>query len=264
MFDSHCHLQDPRVSDAEAQLARARAAGVRGFLLAGVEPDGWEAEDRIARAHPDVAVSYGLHPQVVAESDPLETMAAMAALDLALRDGSRVAPVAIGEIGLDCNGDRFASIDRQRRTFRAQLALARERDLPVVLHVLRANGEALAIVSRDGLPRAGGVMHSYSGPTGMVREWIALGLHLSFAGGVTRNNARRTLEAVRIVPRERLLVETDAPDQTPTPRRPAENEPAFLVDVIAAVARARGETVDDVAAYTEANARALFRLPAPR
>jgi TatD DNase family protein len=263
MFDSHCHLHSDRVGALAGELiARARAAGVHGFLLAGVDPDGWHDEDALAAAHADVFVSYGVHPQIVAELDDAATDAAVAALDRALaRPPQRARLVAVGEIGLDAVGARKASLDRQERAFRAQLALARRHELPVALHVLDAHARALAVLADAGVPRAGGVVHSYSGSAELARDYLALGLHLSFAGPVANERARKTRAAAAVVPRERLLVETDAPDQTPAPHRPAPNEPAFLVAIVAALAQIRGEP--DVAAFTDANARRLFRISEP-
>jgi TatD DNase family protein len=261
MFDSHCHLHDRRIRDAEAQIARARAAGVTGFLLAGVGPDGWPDEDALARAHPDLHVAYGVHPQLVAELDDAASDAAVQALTGAL-DGTdaSVRAVAVGEIGLDGLGDRKPSLDRQERAFRRQLAEARARDLPVSLHILQAHGRALALLKADGLPRAGGVMHSYSGSADLVREYLGLGLHLSFAGPVTYENAPKIEAAARAVPGERLLVETDAPFQTPAARRPATCEPAFLIEIVSALGRIRGEDPAALGAYTAENARRLFRI----
>jgi TatD DNase family protein len=265
MFDSHCHLHDPRIgAEAAAMIARARAAGVRGFLLAGVGPEGWPVEEALARAHPELAVAYGVHPQLVAEVDDAESERLIAALAATLSDGTRVRAVALGEIGLDGYGERRATLERQERAFRAQLALARAHDLPVVLHVLQAHARALEILRGDGLPKAGGVAHSYSGSSELVRDYCALGLHISFAGTVTYPNAPKIQAAARAVPKDRLLVETDAPFQTPylAPggARPAQNEPAFLVAIVEALAQIRGEPVAGLAAYTEANARQLFKI----
>jgi TatD DNase family protein len=168
-------------------------------------------------------------------------------------------PHALGEIGLDALGDAHKqSLPRQEAAFRTQLALARERDLPLVLHILRAHDRALRILTRDGVPRRGGVVHSYSGARDLVPRYLALGLHLSFAGPVASPAALRVHEAARAVPGERLLCETDAPFQTPLPHRPADNEPAFLPAIASALATIRGEAADDVARYTEENARRLF------
>ncbi len=259
VFDSHCHLHDARIGDAAAaQLARARAAGVERLLLAGVDPDGWRDEDRLARAHPELVVSYGVHPQRIAGISDAATDAMVAALDGAL-DGALARPVAVGEIGLDGFAGRKPTLARQERAFRAQLAAARARDLPVVLHVLGAHAEAIALLRRDGAPRSGGVVHSYSGSAEQVRDYLALGLSISFAGAVTWPNARKRRAAALAVPREHLLVETDAPDQTPEAHRPGPNEPAYLPEIVAALAAIRGEAAAEVASYTAANARRLFR-----
>jgi len=258
VFDSHCHLHDHRIgADADAQIARARRAGVHGFLLAGVGPDGWEAERRIAAAHRDVFYALGVHPQLVDELDDAGADRATEQLIKALYDKQAV---AVGEIGLDGQGDRKLTLERQERAFRRQLAEARARDLPVVLHVLQAHGRALEILKEDGLPRGGGVMHSYSGPADLVRDYAALGLMFSFAGPVANEKAKKTHKAAREVPKDLLLVETDAPFQTPTPLRPAQCEPAFLVAIVEALARIRGEDPAALGAYTDANARRLFRI----
>ncbi len=248
MFDSHCHLHDHRVTDPEAELARAHAAGVTGFLLAGVEPSGWAEERALAARHPEVLMAFGVHPQLVAEIDDADPLIAQLTAEGA---------VAIGEIGLDAMEERKPTLERQERAFRAQLAFARENRLPVVLHILRAHQRALEILRDDGVP--GGVLHSCSASADQVREYLRLGLHVSFAGTVCNPNARKVHEAARAVPPERLLVETDAPFQTPLPHRPAQNEPAFLVAIVQALAKIRGERPEELAQTTETNARRLFR-----
>lgn len=262
MFDSHNHLHHPSLAGEVARLlSRARAAGVTGMLLAGVDPEGWRDQARLAASAPELAVALGVHPQRVAELDDAAAEAMVGELDGALdRAGAR----AVGEVGLDGlvakGAARAAQLARQERAFRAQLATARRRDLPVVLHVVRAHGRALAILRGDGLPRAGGVLHSASGAPEVIRAYLALRLHVSFAGSAANPEARRVHAAVACVPIERLLVETDAPFQTPHPLRPAKNEPAFLVQVVDAVAAIRGESARSVAAATEANARRLLRI----
>jgi TatD DNase family protein len=260
VFDSHCHLHDARVSDPEGAIARARAAGVRGFLLAGVDPEGWLDEERVARGHGDVFLSLGVHPQRVAEVGAEAARAMVDALAIRLASASAPRAVAVGEIGLDAVDERKASLELQERIFRAQLAIARALDLPVALHVLRAHGRALEVLARDGVPRRGGVVHSYSGAPDLAPRYLDLGLHLSFAGGVTRASSRRARESVVRVPAERLLVETDAPDQAPAPHEGGQNEPALLPLIVGAVAALRGETAAEVACYTDANARRLFGI----
>lgn len=274
MFDSHCHLHDARMAAVrEGAIERAAAAGVRSVLLAGVDEPGWRDEDELARQPLPlrVLIAYGLHPQMVPLLDDSEVRRQLDALGRALRgeplaDGTTLARAhALGETGLDALTDKTkACLPRQESVFREQLAMARALDLPVMLHLLRAHEPALRLLKRDGLPRAGGVVHSFSGSAELCGEYVKLGLHISFAGSVTYPNARRLHAAAAVVPAGLLLVETDAPDQTPDPRKPLLNEPAFLVDVIETVARLRGETVGRIAELTDENAHRLLGLVPPR
>jgi TatD DNase family protein len=153
-------------------------------------------------------------------------------------------------------------MERQVAVLRGHLRLARLLGLPVMLHCLRAHDALLALLAEEPLP-AGGVLHSFSGSAEQARAYARFGLHFAFAGPITYERARKPLAAARAVPREKLLLETDAPDQTPRPRR-GRNEPAHLPLVAAAIAGAMGATVEEVDALTTANARALFRLPSAR
>jgi TatD DNase family protein len=192
--------------------------------------------------------------------DPAGDAERLDLLDAALARGGAV---GIGECGLDgpCveeGGERWATLERQLALLRAQLRLARRYELPVMLHCLRAHDALLALLAEEPLP-AGGVLHSYSGSVDQVAGYAALGLHFSFAGPLTYERARKPLLAARAVPRDRLVLETDAPDQTPRPHR-GRNEPAFLAETAAALAAALGLPVAEVDGLTSGNARALFRL----
>jgi TatD DNase family protein len=260
VFDTHCHLQDERLrDDLPSLLAMARAAGIERFLLAGVAPPGWDVDDELARRHEGLFVSYGIHPQLVAERDDRDCDAMLAALAAKLRARSpRV--VCVGEIGLDGLGERRRSQARQERLFHAQLELAEQHGLPVALHVLRMHPEALQLLKSHRLPN-GGVLHSCSASPGLTAQYVELGLHVSFSGALTwhggDNRARR---AAAVVPRDRLVVETDAPDQTPEPHRPGRNEPAFLVAIVAAVAHLWGVSPAEAGRVTDENARKLFGI----
>ena len=263
MFDSHCHLHDERMADRrEACLQRARQQGVDGMLLAGVDPAGWRVQSDLARQHPALALAYGLHPLRVVQCADAALDDDLQALATAVQGTATLQkPCAIGELGLDALTPLSrACLPRQTRAFRAQLALARATNLPVVLHILRTHPQALALLQQDGLPPAGGVVHSYSGSAALVPAYLALGLYISFAGAITLPQSVRLREAARAVPLDRLLVETDAPDQTPLAHRPTPNEPAFLPAVLAALADARREPLDRVQQHTSQNARRLFRL----
>ena len=258
MIDSHCHLDaaafDP---DREAVLARARARGVTDLVLPAVGPAAWAPLVALCRDGPGLHPALGIHPQFLPELDPREDDRRLADLDAALARGGAV---AVGECGLDgAIAASGAPLDRQAAVLRGHLALARRHRLPVVLHALRALDPLLALLREEAPLPAGGVLHSFGGSPEQVAPFAALGLHFSFAGPITYENARRPLAAARAVPRDRLLVETDAPDQTPRPHR-GRCEPAHLPEVAAGLARALGVTLEEIDALTAANARALFRL----
>lgn len=273
MFDSHCHLHDDRsFALAPDMIARAQQVGLRGLVLAGVDRDTWGRQDALRRqfGSPDfsIGVAYGVHPQLIPSLSPSALEEQLAALQCAARgtleiDGNLIGkPDAIGELGLDAASDQTQqNMTSQTHAFRQQLALARDLDLPIVLHILKTHAQVLQILKQDGIPRAGGVVHSYSGSAEQCREYVQLGLCISFAGGVTREHAPKLWASLALVPEDRLLVETDAPDQTPMAHRPAHNEPAFLPAILAAVAKQRNQTVKQTAILTEQNARRLFRLP---
>lgn len=264
VIDAHCHLDLPPLSDdVDAALARAHALGVSDFVVAGVDEAGWARQAALAARHPSVHVCYGLHPWAVADMDDAHLSAGIDALMETLEASGEgdAQPVALGELGLD-RGPRVAkdSLPRQRRAFRVQLAIARERELPVVLHLVRSHGLALEILKADGLPEAGGMVHAYGGSVESARAYVGLGLHLSFSTAICRPQARRLRKACAAVPAERLLVETDAPDQSPQADGQGVNEPANLPQAIRALAEARGTTPDAIAALTRANAERLFGL----
>ena len=259
MIDTHCHLDVAAFDDdREAVLVRAAAAGVRGVLVPAIRPATWAALGELAARDrsgaPALAIALGVHPQVVPELDDDER-AITRDLTTALARMRTAAMVAVGECGLDgATGDH----DEQERIFRAHLGAARELGLPVVIHVLRAHDVAPRILREERVADIGGVMHSYSGSPELVPIYLDLGLCFSFAGPVSWDGARKPVAACRLVPADRLLAETDGPDQAPSPHRGGRSEPAMVADVLAALARARGEPLADVVAATTANAARLF------
>lgn len=258
MIDTHCHLDSPAFdADRAEALARARAVGVTDVVVPAVGPDGWARLSALASATPGLHFGLGIHPQLLPELDPTGDNRRLADLEAALGRGGAV---AVGECGLDGGAAQAgAPLDRQVAVLRGHLALARRFSLPVVLHALRTLDPLLALLREEEPLPAGGVLHSYSGSAEQVAPFAALGLHFSFAGPVTYERAKKPLLAARAVPPDRLLVETDAPDQTPRPHR-GRNEPALLPGIAAALAAAVGLAVAELDASTTANARALFRL----
>jgi TatD DNase family protein len=258
VIDSHCHLDVPAFDrDREAVLSRAVSAGVTGILVPAIRPRTWAALVAFARTHADVlSVALGVHPQIVPELDAGELPQDLpAALARACADAGALA-VAIGECGLDGGtGER----ELQQQIFRAHVRAARELGKPLVVHVLRAHDVAPQLLREERAADVGGVLHSYSGGADLVPVYRDVGFAFSFAGPVTYPNARRPLDAARAIPDELLLAETDAPDQAPASHRGGRSEPAYVGEVIAGLAAARGQTIEHVAQITTANARRLFR-----
>jgi TatD DNase family protein len=252
VIDTHCHLDVAAFdADRDAAIARATAAGVVGMLVPAIRPRTWGRLAELARKHAAAGVrcAFGIHPQIVPE---LEVEELAGDLTARLVEAARDA-IAIGECGLD--GGTGAR-ELQERIFRAHVRAAREASKPLVVHVLRAHDAAPRILRDEG--PVTGVLHSYSGGADLVGVYRDLGLAFSFAGPVTYANARRPVAAARAIPDELLLAETDAPDQAPQPRRGGRSEPAFVADVIAGLAAARGASASEIAALTCANARRLF------
>lgn len=259
LFDSHCHLDfAPFDGDRNQVIERARAVGVQGLVIPGVSPDRWAVVAEIADPARGLYAAAGIHPQVLPDLSPLAVSSGLREL------GARaeaMGAVAVGECGFDREtARRGISFEEQARVLDAQLDVAEELGLPVILHVLGAHGAALAHLEGRGPLRDGGVLHSYSGPAELLPRYLRLGLFIGFAGAITRPRARRPAQAVRAVPGERLVLETDAPDQTPHGSSSSRNEPAELRRILAAVAEARGQSPEAVAGQTTDNARALFRL----
>ena len=262
VFDSHCHLDLPVFDpDRDAVLARARAVGVQAILLPGIRPNTWAGLRELAATvlSPALYPAIGVHPQIVAHLDPAERV--LATDPEALAEHARAAgAVAIGECGLD--GQSEAPED-QEAVFRAHIRAAVELGLPLVIHVLRAHHLAPKVLAEEGAAAVGGVLHSYSGGPGLLSVYADLGFAFSFAGPLTYPGARRpTLAAAEVRP-ELLLVESDAPDQSPHSQRGQRNEPAFLPETLEALASVREQTPAQIALLTTENARRLFKLGPP-
>lgn len=251
-FDAHTHLDFSEFDADRADVVRrAHAAGVGSWIIAGSDPERWDHTSTIAAETGGHAI-FGVHPW---ETPGLSAAALRPYLD----DLVARPMVGLGEIGLDALHAKTATErTNQREGLRAQLAIARSRDLPVAFHCVRAWPELLVLLERDGLPKGGGMMHAWSGPPELVARCLSLGLHVSFAPLVLNDRAKKSRASVVHVPDERLLIETDCPNMKP--RGEVRGEPAHLVLVAAEVARLRGVSADHVLAVTERNARGLFRL----
>ncbi len=259
MIDAHCHLDSDRLGATPAvRWKEARDAGVEAIVMAGVDPSGWRAQRELAASLTGVHPVFGIHPQLVPELDRAALEAMLAELEAELQKGGAV---ALGETGLDRFTDSAReAIPLQEVAFREQLRLAKRYELPVVLHLLRADEHSLRILDEEGLPARGGFVHSFSGSHEFARELVRRGLHLSFAGSLARPQSRRLREAAAYCPPERLLIETDTPDQSPPPHRGEPNRPSWLPIVCHALAEARGIDAQEAAELTTSNTRRLLSL----
>jgi TatD DNase family protein len=252
LIDSHSHLDVAEFDGDRAQvLARARAAGVTRQIVPAIAAAGfWKLRD-LAKVENGIFPAYGLHPMYVAEHEPqhLEELA---------RWIEREKPVAVGECGLDFHVEGLDA-DAQRRYFQRQLELARDADLPVILHARRALDEVTAAIRRVG--RLRGVVHSFSGSVEQAQQLWKLGFFLGIGGPVSYARARRLRGIVAAMPLEFLLLETDSPDQPLHGHQGKRNEPALLLEVCNTVAELRGVEAPAIAAATSANCERLFQLP---
>lgn len=252
LIDSHCHLDAEAFDRDRAQVvARARCAGVTTQVVPATTAAGWPRLREVCQQSPGLFPAYGLHPVFLTEHRDED----LAALETWIQ---RERPCALGECGLDFFIDDLDR-ERQRQVFTAQLELARTHDLPVIVHARRAVDAVIAAIRAVG--RVRGVVHSFSGSPEQAAQLYRKGFLLGLGGPVTYDRARRLHRLVREMPLERLLLETDAPDQPDAGIRGQRNEPARLAEIAAHVAQLRGIDVEELAAVTTANARALFDLP---
>ena len=252
MIDTHAHLSSTDFdADRDDVVARAFAAGTHRIVEVGIEVRSSRAAVELARRHEAVSAAVGIHPHEAGR----QTIDHLASLEPLLADPT---VVAIGETGLDFYRD-YAPHDRQEALFRRHIALALEHDLPLVVHSRGAEERVLEILEETGADRVGGVLHCYGGPVDLVPRVAALGFDLGFGGAVTRSRGRYRA-MLPVVPRERMLLETDCPYLAPAPRTSRRNEPAFLVEVLPVMAGILAMDPGDLERVTDANARRRFRI----
>ena len=252
LVDTHCHLDVPEFdADREAVVARARAAGVTRQIVPAIEASTWPALREACAQDPGLFPAYGLHPLLLASHREEHLRELRAWIE-------RERPVAIGECGLDYWVEDLDR-DLQSTYFDAQLRIARDFDLPVVVHARRAVDAVIAAIRRVGNLR--GVIHSYPGSEQQARQLADLGFLIGIGGPVTYERANRVRRVAASVPIETLLLETDAPDQPNSDRRGERNEPACMTRVLEVIAELRNEDPAVIAAATTRNAERLFALP---
>ena len=257
--DSHLHLLDEQFDgDREAALTRARAEGVHTFVEIGMTVESSRAAVRFAEAHEGVFAVIGFHPHHASEARPGD-------VGKLFELSSHPKVVAWGEIGLDFFRD-YAPREAQEPLFRDQLRAAREADLPVVIHQRAAEQDVLGILEEERAAERRPVdLHCYGSGPGTARRMAPQGYYFGFGGAFTyskKGQVSPAREALAEIPRERLLLETDAPYLAPTPHRGKRNEPALLRHSALALAEALGLEFGELEALTDANARRFFhRMP---
>ena len=252
LADSHCHLNYPGlVEDQAGVLARARARGVTAMLNIATRECEWDAVLATAEGNPDVWATVGVHPH---EADVHEHVTTGRLVELARHPKV----VGLGESGLDYHYDH-SDRDRQRASFRAHIAAARETGLPIVVHTRDAEDDTVAILAEE-MDRGAfaGVIHCFTSSGAFADKVLALGFYISISGIVTFKNARDLQATAARLPIGRLLIETDAPFLAPVPHRGRPGEPAFVADTLGFLAELRGEKRGMLAEATACNFHALF------
>ena len=252
IFDTHAHYDDAQFdADREALLSAMPENGVGLILDPGCDLESSRAAIALAEQYPHIYAAVGYHPENCAPYTDAD-------LDILRRLAQHPKVVASGEIGLDYYWEQNPPKEFQQAVFRAQLALARELDLPVIVHDRDALADCLAIAKE--FPEVRGVFHCYSGSVEMARELWKLGWYLGLDGPVTYKNARRTVEVAAEVPLERLLLETDSPYMAPVPKRGTRNDSRNIRCIAEKIAEIRNMTADAIIRVSAENGRRLFGI----
>ena len=255
LIDSHAHIQGKEYAgEAAAVIERARAAGVEQIIAVGGAGDMLSNTEAVALADSfeNIYATVGMHPHDAKDVGPDDLER--------LKDLTRHPKVvAVGETGLDYYYNHSPS-DVQRRVFAQFIHMARETELPIVVHERDAALDCAALLRSEGAGKLHGVVHCFTGNYEAARAYLDLGFYISFTGIITFKNAAALRDVVRQVPLARMLVETDSPYLTPVPHRGKRNEPAYVRLVAETVASVKAVTLEEVARSTTDNARQLFRI----
>ena len=248
MTDTHTHLtEEPLISEIADVITRANAAGVDKFIVPGYNPDSWKKARELAEQYKNIFFAVGLHPMFIHDENKT-------ALEKELKIGD---VIAVGEIGLDYYKSKMER-EGQIHTFEYQLSLAVDYDLPVIFHCRKAYDDLLAICKK--FPEIRGVMHSCSCSCEQVKPFLDLGYYISFSGAVTRERSLKNKKLAKMIPVDKIMVETDSPfigtNNHPVPSV----EPAHLPEIAEVISGIKGEKIEVVKKITEENAKKLFEL----
>lgn len=254
LIDSHCHLDmETSQDDIDDIIRSAEQCRVHTIITIGIDLASSQRAVELADTLPGVYASVGIHPHSAEEGDDAvyQQLKELAASEKV---------VAYGEIGLDY-AKQYAPVERQRLEFARQIELAKELELPIIIHDREAHEDTVQIIREQGPFSASGVMHCFSGDTAFARQILDLGLYISIPGIVTFKNASDLQKVAQEIPLDRMLLETDGPFLAPVPFRGKRNRPEYLLYTAAMVAELRGISMDEVARQTSQNTKQLFSLP---
>ena len=251
LFDTHAHLNDPAFDpDREELMAGLAAKGIGYVMNAGCSLESSKDIIQMAEKYPWLYGSVGSHPD---SADEVNEEVIEAYRQMATHEKVK----AIGEIGLDYYYEDIPR-DIQKNAFRMQMQLAKEIDMPVIVHEREAHDDGMRIVKE--FPAVRGVFHCYSGSAEMARQLVKLGWYIGFTGVLTFKNARKAVETAASIPLDRIVIETDCPFMAPEPYRGKRNDPGYLPKMAEKLAEIRGISVEEAIAVTTANAKRLYRI----
>ncbi len=252
LVDVHCHLESDLYDGIlDDIIAKTRAAGLVKLITSSVVPEEWEKSRSIAESYEEVEYALGIHPWYVREEHT-------AKIDALVADISRGA-IAIGEIGLDKKID-MPSFGLQLRLFTDQLIVAKELNLPIIVHCRGAYNELLICLKQIGIPQAGGIVHSFSGSAEIAEELIKYGLSFSMGGVLTYRNSKKRSEVLRSIYPDYFMLETDSPDIPPIEARGKLHTPANILYNLRAASEILGESEEKIADITTRNAARMFKF----
>src|SRR5690625_477170 len=253
LFDTHVHLNAYQFADdREAVIERAFAAGVRHMVVVGFNEETIPLGVEIAETYETIYAAIGWHPvdAIDCTSDDLKWIESLT---------SHPKVVALGEMGLDYHWDKSPK-DVQADIFRQQIQLAKQLNFPIIIHNREATEDVIQILQEENAAAVGGIMHCYSDSVAYVNPSLDMNFYISLGGPVTFKNAQDPKEVAKVVPSDRLLIETDAPYLAPHPYRGKRNEPAYVRLVAEEIAKLRGQSLEEISEQTTKNAFELFRI----
>ncbi len=253
LFDSHAHLNDERFhKDRDEIIKRAKESGISYIMNPGADFESSVSAVELANKYDMIYAAVGIHPH---DAKTLDDMT------LQLIKGMTKKPkvMAIGEIGLDYHYDHSPR-EVQKKWFREQIRLAKEVNLPIIIHDREANNDVMNILKEERAFDTGVLMHCYSGSAELAKQYVKLGAFISIAGPITFKNARKTVEVVKEIPLDYMMIETDSPYLTPVPFRGKRNESSYVRFVAEKIAEIKNISLEEVASRTTENAKKFFGI----